>query len=146
MRILQYLIIIAISIGSLLFTYSFYQVTYADGCSATSNGDATQFLTDCSQVGNASKGAIEPAIGNATDSIKTLITTVAERVISFGALFAIGAIVWSGIQYNISYGDDEKIKKAKTTSIYALIGLFLLLVAFPMVNIVVEFVYGLASK
>lgn len=145
MRILKYLIIMALSIGSVLFTYSFYQVSYA-ACSATAGGNATQFLKDCSEIWKASQGAVDPAIWSATDSIKTLIIKVANRVITFGALFAIGAIVWSGIQYNISYGDDEKIKKAKTTSIYALIGLFLLLVAFPMVNIVVEFVYGLASK
>jgi hypothetical protein len=42
-------------------------------------------------------------------------------VIAFGALFAIGALVFTGIQYTMSYGDDEKIKKAKTTGIYALI-------------------------
>lgn len=114
MRILQYLIIMAVSIGSVLFTYSFYQVSYA-ACSATAGGDATQFLQECSQIGNASNGAVDPAIGNAADSIKTLITQVATNVIRFGALFAIGAIVWSGIQYNISYGDDEKVKKAKTT-------------------------------
>jgi len=78
------------------------------------------------------------------ESIKRLIVTVSERVIAFGALFAIGAIVYSGVQYTTSYGDDEKIKKAKTTGIYALIGLTILLVAFPMVNIVVEFIYGLS--
>lgn len=135
-----------ISIGFILFVYSFHQVTYAGDCYAIFNGDATKFLQDCSQVGKASQGAVDPAIGDATDSIKTLINTIAVNVIKFGALFAIGAIVWSGIQYNIAYGDDEKIKKAKTTGIYALIGLFLLLVAFPMVNIVVEFVYRLASN
>ena len=48
-------------------------------------------------------------------SIKALIKSVAKTVISFGALFAIGAIVFSGIQYTTSYGDDEKVKKAKTT-------------------------------
>ena len=65
-------------------------------------------------------------------------------MIEFGALFAIGAIVFSGIQYTTSYGEDEKVKKAKMTGIYALIGLFLLLLAFPLVNIIVNFLYSLA--
>lgn len=69
----------------------------------------------------------------------------AKRVIQFGALFAIGAIVFSGVQYTTSFGDDEKVKKAKTTGIYAVIGLLLLLVAFPLVDIVVNFVYGLGT-
>ena len=50
-------------------------------------------------------------------------------------------IVFSGVQYTTSYGDDEKIKKAKMTGIYAVTGLLLLLVAFPMVNIVIDFIY-----
>lgn len=61
-----------------------------------------------------------------TDAIKSLLSSVGEKVIAFGALFAIGAIVFSGIRYTTSYGDDEKVKKAKTTAIYALIGLVLL--------------------
>jgi hypothetical protein len=67
-------------------------------------------------------------------------------VISFGALFAIGAIVFSGIQYTTSYGDDEKVKKAKMTGIYAVIGLFLLLLAFPLVDILINFIYSLAQN
>jgi Type IV secretion system pilin len=65
-------------------------------------------------------------------------------VIAFGSLFAIGAIVFSGIQYTTSYGDDEKVKKAKTTGIYAISGLLLLLLAFPLVDIIINFVYSLA--
>jgi hypothetical protein len=73
------------------------------------------------------------------------VINIAKQVIAFGALFAIGALVFTGIQYTISYGDDEKVKKAKTTGIYALIWLLLLLVAFPMVDTVVNFVYAIGG-
>lgn len=76
-------------------------------------------------------------------AIQALVKSTAKTIIAFGALFAIGAIVFSGIQYTTSYGDDEKVKKAKTTGVYAIIGLFLLLLAFPLVDIVVNFVYRL---
>ncbi len=66
-------------------------------------------------------------------------------MIEFGALFAIGAIVFSGIQYTTSYGEDEKVKKAKMTGIYALIGLLLLLIAFPLVDIIINFLYSLGT-
>jgi hypothetical protein len=79
-----------------------------------------------------------------TEWMKILIASTAEKVIAFGALFSIGAIVFSWIQYTTSYGDDEKVKKAKTTGIYALTGLLLLLVAFSLVNIIVTFIYSLA--
>jgi hypothetical protein len=47
------------------------------------------------------------------------VIQIAERALQFGALFAVGALVWSGIKYNTSYGDDERVKSAKTTAIYA---------------------------
>jgi hypothetical protein len=53
--------------------------------------------------------------------------------------------VYSGIQYTLSYGDDEKIKKAKMTWIYSAIGLLLLLLAFPLVDILVNFIFSLTS-
>jgi Type IV secretion system pilin len=70
---------------------------------------------------------------------------IANRVLSFGALFAIGAIVFSGIKYTTSAGDDEKTKSAKNILIYAIIGLLLLLTAFPLVDIIVKFIYNLGT-
>ena len=70
---------------------------------------------------------------------------ISERILQFGALFAIGAIVFSGIRYTTSAGDDEKLKSAKNTAIYAIIGLILLLTAFPLVDILVNFIYNLGT-
>jgi len=87
--------------------------------------------------------AVDPNIGwGGVTSIKETVVKATKTVLQFGALFAVGAIVWSGIQYNIAYGDDERIKKAKNTAIYAGIGLFLLLVAFPLVDVIVSFIYS----
>ncbi len=87
--------------------------------------------------------AVDPNIGGGgITGVKDMVVKVAKTVLQFGALFAVGAIVWSGIQYNIAYGDDERIKKAKNTAIYAGIGLFLLLVAFPLVDVVISFIYS----
>lgn len=67
---------------------------------------------------------------------------MASRLIQFGALFAIGVIVYSGIRYTTSVWDDEKIKNAKGTLIYAVIWLILLLIAFPLVDIIIGFIYS----
>lgn len=61
---------------------------------------------------------------------KKQIRDIATGAISFGALLAVGALVWSGIQYTKALGEDEKLKKAKMTGIYSLIGLILLLTSF----------------
>lgn len=55
-------------------------------------------------------------------------------------------IVWSGIQYTKSFGEDESLKKAKNTGIYAVIGLLLLMASFGLVDIVIQFVFELGSK
>ena len=71
-----------------------------------------------------------------------MVKNIATKAFGFAALFAIGAIVWSGVQYTTSYGDDEKVKKAKSTAIFALIGLILALTSFSLVNILVNFIYN----
>jgi hypothetical protein len=87
-------------------------------CDATTSQPAGNFLRDCAGFANA----VSPSqLGGGVTSIQKLVISVAKQVIAFGALFAIGALVFTGIQYTISYGDDEKVKKAKTTGIYALI-------------------------
>jgi hypothetical protein len=94
--------------------------TYA-GCDANPNVNqsAGAFLRDCAGY---TANAVSPSqLGGGVTSIQKLVISIAKQVIAFGALFAIGALVFTGIQYTMSYGDDEKIKKAKTTGIYALI-------------------------
>ena len=68
---------------------------------------------------------------------------MAEKAIAFGALLAVGALVWAGIQYTSSFGEDEKIKHAKSTGVYAVIGLVLLMASFGLVDIVINFIYSL---
>jgi hypothetical protein len=53
--------------------------------------------------------------------------------------------VFSGIRYTTSAGDDEKLKSAKNIATYAIIGLLLLLTAFPLVDILIGFVYSLGQ-
>lgn len=77
--------------------------------------------------------------------MKQLVVDVAKKILQFGALFAVGAIVFSGIRYTTSAGDDEKLKSAKNIATYAIIGLLLLLTAFPLVDILIGFVYSLGQ-
>lgn len=129
-------------IASLILGFVSYNFSYADtNCLGTSQESVSLFLQGCA---DDPENAISPGLaGSGKMGLAALITKVAQRVIEFGALFAIGAIVFSGIQYTTSYGDDEKVKKAKMTGIYALTGLLLLLVSFPLVSIIVNFIYSL---
>lgn len=110
------------------------------GCEFSPAWSLSTMLKNCASW---TQWAVDPNIGGGgITGVKDMVVKVAKTVLQFGALFAVGAIVWSGIQYNIAYGDDERIKKAKNTAIYAGIGLFLLLVAFPLVDVVISFIYS----
>ncbi len=135
-------IILIISIMSISISYLYAAVP--TDCTATSDISASAYLKLCAQWG-WSDNAIDPSkLWDGVTAIHELVKNTAKTVLAFGSLFAIGAIVFSGIQYTTSYGDDEKVKKAKTTGVYAIIGLLLLLLAFPLVDIVVNFIYSLS--
>ncbi len=59
------------------------------------------------------------------------------------ALYAIGIIsvvmlIWGGLRYILSGGDSKKITDAKNTILYAIIGLIIALLAYAIVNFVLN--------
>lgn len=57
-------------------------------------------------------------------------------MIKYVGLIAILVVSWGGIQFLTSMGNDEKVKHAKQTIIYALVGVLLSVVAYTIVDIV----------
>ncbi len=119
-------------------SFSVCSLTFAT-CENADTTSPVEFLKNCS---SASSDTAVITKGTGRDWVKDLVKTVAERVIGFGVLFAIGAIVFAGIRYTTSAWDDEKIKSAKNTLIYAVVWFTLLLVAFPLVDVIIGFIYG----
>ena len=67
-------------------------------------------------------------------SVKTIINVVLG-VLSF---VAVAIIILGGVSYMTSQGDPAKATKAKNTIIYAVIGLVVSLLAFAIVNFVIQ--------
>jgi hypothetical protein len=111
-------------------------------CAYDKDASPWALLEECAR---GSKVAIKVEAGD-KEAVVDRIISIAEWAISLGALLAVGAIVWAGIQYTKSLGDDEKLKKAKTTGVYALIGLILLLMSFGLVDIFINFIYSMAGS
>ena len=82
----------------------FLQGSYADCDISTPGTSAAEFLAGCS---DSSPGGISVSastdISGTTSDIKQKVKDIAERAIAFGALFAVGMIVWAGIQYTKSF-------------------------------------------
>ena len=58
-------------------------------------------------------------------------------------LFAVGALsvimlIWGGIRYTTSAGDSNKVQAAKNTVLYAIVGLVIAILAYAIVNMVID--------
>ena len=58
-------------------------------------------------------------------------------------LFAVGALsvimlIWGGIRYTTSAGDSNKVTAAKNTVLYAIAGLVIAILAYAIVNMVID--------
>lgn len=69
------------------------------------------------------------------NTIYGIIGNIIALLIKYVAVFAVLAIMYGWILYLISSWDEEKTKKAKTVIIWALVGTFLSVSAWMLINI-----------
>lgn len=87
----------------------------------------------CSQSTTGSQSVCNAAVkDNATDMAKTIINTLLYVL----GIIAVIMIVVGGIRYTTSAGDASRIKAAKDTIMYSVVGLVVALLAFAIVNFV----------
>ena len=67
--------------------------------------------------------------------------TVVNWLLIIAGIVAVGFIIFAGIRYVTSGGDAEKVKKAKSTLLYAIIGLIIAALALVIVNLVLGVVF-----
>ncbi len=82
-----------------------------------------------------------PASGKVCQGKKETINPLVKSIVNV-LLFAIGIvsvimIIVGGLRYTTSNGDPSKVKSAKDTILYSVIGLVVALLAFVIVNFVV---------
>ena len=65
------------------------------------------------------------------------IITIINAVIGVLGLIAVVIVIIGGVQYMTSSGDAGKVKKAKDTILYGIIGLIICVLAFAIVNFVI---------
>lgn len=70
---------------------------------------------------------------NITDTVKTAINVILYILGSAAVIM----IIYSGILYVMSGGDENNVKKAKSTLMYSVIGLVVALLAYAIVNFVI---------
>ena len=76
------------------------------------------------------------------DGVFTRITSIALYVI--GAISVI-MLIWGGLRYIISGGDNKKVTDAKNTILYAIIGLIFAVLAYAIVRFVLNSIGNLST-
>ena len=75
--------------------------------------------------------------GNKNDLMGT-INTIINVIIGVIGFVAVVVIILGGVQYTTSAGDPGKVKKAKDTILYGIIGLVVAILAYAIVNFVLS--------
>ena len=76
------------------------------------------------------------------DTFSSSFQGILNAIIGVLALVAVVVMIVGGISYMTSSGDAGKVKKAKDTILYGLIGLVVCVLAFAIVNFVISQIIG----
>lgn len=87
-------------------------------------------------------GAEIKPVGDDRDTLQTDITNILNVVIGVLGLVCVIVIIIGGVNYMTSTGDAGKVKKAKDTILYGVIGLVVCALAFAIVNFVIGSILG----
>ncbi len=75
--------------------------------------------------------------GAAAKPIESTVTNVINAVLYAIGILAVVMVIFGGVQYTTSGGDQAKVTKAKNTILYGIIGLVIAILAYAIVNFVI---------
>ena len=81
-------------------------------------------------------------VGDENADLRGNVTGILNVAIGALGIVAVIVIIIGGVQYMTSTGDAGKVKKAKDTILYGVIGLVVVILAFAIVNFVIANVNG----
>ena len=90
---------------------------------------------------NFTTSQLENGTGGANSFLQTAVNFIAFLV-SLLYFVALVYALWGGFQILTAWGDEEKVKKGKTTLIHAVIGLIVIFLASTIVNFVIGTMTG----
>lgn len=79
---------------------------------------------------------LTPIEGVPNKSIQDVLGDMTAWLIGFGVTLCMLMIIWGGLNYVASVGDEERIKKAKKTIHYAVWGILIIGLSYAMIKVV----------
>ncbi len=103
-------------------------------------------LCKCRCVSESIKKASGCDEANSNTTVDNVAANILYATIGILGVIAVIVIIYGGVQYIISAGDVGKVKKAKDTILYAVIGLIVCALAFAIVNFTIGAVQDTPSN
>lgn len=85
-----------------------------------------------------SAGSNRPAVCDDKTNIDSTVKNTINTIIGIVGLLSVVMIVYGGFLYTSSAGSPDKIKTAKSTILYAIVGLVVAILAFVIVQFVLN--------
>ena len=124
-KLLKFIPAIALIITGLT-TLAFNLPVYADSvCDSSSVSAEVKAAHGCSGYGSST-------------TLPDAVTSILSAIIVVCGLVSVAFIIVGGVKYITSSGDAGKAKEARTTILYACIGLIICALAFAIVNFVIK--------
>ncbi len=105
-------------------------------------------VTDPTSIGGAVTELQKTAAASGIVSTGTFTDTLLAVIgwlLSVSAILALGALIWGGVTYIISLGDEKRVSRAKTIILYAVVGIFVVLLSFIIIS-TIKTALGLDTK
>ena len=106
----------------------------------TTSGNALSCNTDCTINDSLCDGGFgtPPPIANVPVDFENAVIKLTNWILGFVAMIAVLMIVFGGVMYIGSSGDETKATTAKRAVTYALMGLVIAGIAYAIVNVIVS--------
>lgn len=111
----------------------------AAGVKAGLASAVTTFCPDGIEAGaEGLKGCTDMTNKSNTNDLMKTVNQIINIVIGVIGFAAVAMTIYGGVQYTTSTGDPGKVKKAKDTIMYGIVGLVVAILAFAIVNFVLS--------
>lgn len=97
---------------------------------------------ECSGADCAMQGTYATKDDNTVKSVPDTVRAIVNTIIYVLGFVAVAMIIIGGVQYTSSQGDSGKVKKAKDTILYGIIGLVVAILAYAIVHFVLWNVFS----
>ncbi len=126
------------------FAFFLFSPVFAGDCSKSipedSSWSVSEYLKGCDP-----KGSITSDDYTIAGGVKAKVTSLTNQLILIGSILSVGGIVFAAFLYTSALGDAERVKKAKTALKFSVIGFVIMLLSFPIVNAIVNLIYGIGK-